>query len=129
VGDKRKPGVRTGSDSSIEIDFYYRNKRCRERIGLKPTPRNINYAAKLKARIEHEIATGEFDYRKHFRTRREQSSSRNYRVMPYDRDLPSVMVAERAREHQAFNIDRVREDPEIQFSAGVRKTLPYRVAP
>jgi Arm DNA-binding domain len=81
VGDKRKPGVRTGSDSSIEIDFYYRNKRCRERIGLKPTPRNINYAAKLKARIEHEIATGEFDYRKHFRTRREQSSSRNYRVM------------------------------------------------
>src|SRR5262249_5482366 len=44
----------------------YRNVRCRERIKLKPTPKNIKYCAKLKARIEHEIATGEFDYKKHF---------------------------------------------------------------
>jgi integrase len=40
--------------------------RCRERIKLAPTPSNINYAAKLKGRIEHEIAKGEFDYKKHF---------------------------------------------------------------
>ena len=64
MGDKS--GVRVRSESSVEIDFYYRNVRCRERIKLNPTPRNIAYCAKLKARIEHEIATGEFDYAKHF---------------------------------------------------------------
>ncbi len=64
MGDKS--GVRVRSESSIEIDFYYRNVRCRERIKLNPTPRNIAYCTKLKARIEHEIGTGEFDYKKHF---------------------------------------------------------------
>src|SRR5262249_7721533 len=74
MGDAGKPakelkhieGVRPASESSIEIDFYYKHVRCRERLKLKPTPQNLNFAAKLKARIEHEINTGEFDYRKHF---------------------------------------------------------------
>lgn len=61
-----KEGVRQVSKSSIEIDFYYRGKRYRERIKKAPTPRNLNYAANLKGRIEHEIATGEFDYKKRF---------------------------------------------------------------
>lgn len=64
MGDKS--GVRSGSGSSIVIDFYYRGVRCRERIKLKPTPQNLNYAVKLKASIEIEIAKGVFDYRKHF---------------------------------------------------------------
>ena len=62
----KSAGVRARSESSIQIDFYYRGIRCRERIKLHPTPRNLSYAAKLKARIEHEIATGEFEYKKHF---------------------------------------------------------------
>ena len=66
MGDKPRPGVRIRSGSSIEIDFYYRGVQCRERIKLPPTPRNLNYAANLKARVEHEIAKGEFDYKKHF---------------------------------------------------------------
>jgi integrase len=66
MGDKPKPGVRVRSKSSIEIDFYFRGVRCREQIKIVPTPANINSAAKLKARIEHEIGTGEFDYKKHF---------------------------------------------------------------
>jgi integrase len=59
-------GVRPASESSIEIDFYYKGVRCRERIRLKPTPPNIKHCAKLKARIEHEISTGQFDYAAHF---------------------------------------------------------------
>lgn len=59
-------GVRTASKSSIEIDFYYKGVRCRERIALEPTPANLKAAAKLKARIDHEIAHNEFDYAKHF---------------------------------------------------------------
>src|ERR1700750_214422 len=61
-----KSGVRIRSESSIEIDFYYRNVRCRESIKLFPTPKNIAYCKKLKARIEHDIATGQCDYPNHF---------------------------------------------------------------
>lgn len=62
----RGPGVRTASASSIQIDFRYSGVRCREKLALPPTPANLRYAAKLKARIEHEIALGQFDYAKHF---------------------------------------------------------------
>jgi len=64
MGDQS--GVRIGSDSSIEIDFYYSGVRCRERIKLPPTDKNIQHCERLKARIEHEIATKEFVYEKHF---------------------------------------------------------------
>jgi hypothetical protein len=47
MGDKS--GVRVRSESSIEIYFYSRNVRCRERIKRIPTPRNIAYCTKLKA--------------------------------------------------------------------------------
>src|ERR1051326_7597447 len=59
-------GIRRASQSTIEIDFYYKGVRCRERLKLEPTPQNLKLASKLKARIEHEISTGEFDYKAHF---------------------------------------------------------------
>src|SRR5436309_646443 len=65
MGNKQG-GVRIASASSLEIDFYYRGVRCRERIRLKPTPPNIKHCSKLKTRIEHEISTGQFEYAKHF---------------------------------------------------------------
>jgi len=43
--------VRAQSESSIEIDFYYRGIRYRERMKRGFTPENLNYAAKLKSRI------------------------------------------------------------------------------
>jgi integrase len=64
MGDQ--PGVRIGSDSSIEIDFYYRGVRCRERLKLPPNDRNIAYVQRLKARIEDEIEKNQFEYAKHF---------------------------------------------------------------
>lgn len=62
----RGPGVRATSASSIGIDFVYKGVRCRERISLPPTPANLKYAKRLKATIDHEIATNTFDYAKHF---------------------------------------------------------------
>lgn len=62
----RASGVRAASKTSIEIDFQYRGVRCRERIRLPPTARNLRYCESLKGRIEHEIATQTFDYAKHF---------------------------------------------------------------
>jgi integrase len=62
----RGPGIRAVGVEAIQIDFRWKNVRCRERIRLPPTARNLRYAARLKATIEHEIATGTFDYAKHF---------------------------------------------------------------
>lgn len=59
-------GVRPGSKSSVEIDFYYRGVRCKERIKLKPTPRNLRYAENLKGAIENEITAGTFNYARYF---------------------------------------------------------------
>ncbi|WP_269791670.1 site-specific integrase [Stenotrophomonas sp. Iso1] len=68
VGSKRGSGVRPITSGSIEIDFYYRGARCRERIKLPPTPRNIRFCENLLGQIKIEIEKGLFDYAAHFPT-------------------------------------------------------------
>jgi integrase len=71
MGNARSGGVRPATASSIEIDFYYRGVRCRERIKLPPTSRNMKYAENLLGTIKIEIEKNVFDYAKHFpRSRR-----------------------------------------------------------
>lgn len=55
-------GVREGSSTSIEIDFYYAGERCKERIKLQPTPANMKRAAQHRAAILLAIENGTFDY-------------------------------------------------------------------
>ncbi len=62
----RGKGVRASSAKSIAITFQYRGARCREKLKIPPTAANLKYAERLKSTIEHEIATGTFDYAKHF---------------------------------------------------------------
>lgn len=62
----RGAGVRAVGPEAVQVDFRWQGERCRERLRLKPTPANLKWAAGLKARIEHEIATGTFDYAHHF---------------------------------------------------------------
>lgn len=62
----RGPGVRWVGPDSLQIDFRWRGRRCRERLRLAQTKENERFAKRLKAVIEHEIATGTFDYAKHF---------------------------------------------------------------
>lgn len=63
MGGKRQyPGIRPGSDSTIEIDFRYKGKRCRERVKLEPTPANLKRAAQQRAAILHAISQNAFDY-------------------------------------------------------------------
>lgn len=61
----RRQGIRERGNS-IQIDFYYLGKRCRESLKLEPTKPNLAYAQRLKAAIKHEIAIGTFSYSKHF---------------------------------------------------------------
>ncbi|TYP69668.1 MULTISPECIES: Arm DNA-binding domain-containing protein [Nitrosomonas] len=62
MGGNKYPGVRESSDSSIEIDFYYKRQRCRERLSLKPSPTNLRKAAQHRAAILNTIDAGAFDY-------------------------------------------------------------------
>lgn len=62
----RGTGVRAVGDAAVQIDFKYRGRRYRERLRIEPSARNLKWAAGLKQRIEHEIATGAFDYARHF---------------------------------------------------------------
>lgn len=62
MGGNKYPGVRIASETSIEIDFYYKNQRCRERIQLKPSPANLKKAANHRAAIISAIDSGTFDY-------------------------------------------------------------------
>ena len=116
MGDK--PGVRVRSESSIEIDFYYRNVRCRERIKLNPTPRNIAYCTKLKARIEHEIATGEFDYGKHFP---ESPRAKFFSKMPGD----AFSIQDYLESWLATEKDNIKHSTLV----GYKKILKYHLVP
>lgn len=64
--DRRQEGVRPISASSIQLDFPYQGKRCREIIKLPPTKANLLFAAGKRATILHEIAFGKFNYAEHF---------------------------------------------------------------
>lgn len=61
----RKQGIRQRGNS-IQIDFYYLGKRCRESLKLEPTKANLTFAQRFKDAIKHEIAIGTFSYSKHF---------------------------------------------------------------
>lgn len=52
---------------SIQISFTFMGTHCRETLKGRPaTKTHLNYASNLVARIRSEIATGDFDYLKHF---------------------------------------------------------------
>lgn len=56
----------TARGNSIQIDFYYLGKRCRESLKLEPTKPNLAFAKRFKTTILHEIAIGTFNYSNHF---------------------------------------------------------------
>lgn len=62
---RETPGVERHG-LSLRISFMYRRQRCRETLSIPATVANVRYAAGLRATIQHEIQTGQFDYAKHF---------------------------------------------------------------
>lgn len=102
----RGPGVRAASATSIQIDFVYKGIRCRERIAIPPTDANKKYVKRLKAAIEHEIATQTFDYSKHFpespRARRFVSASISLKaaMANYIQSLASELEPETIYEYE-----------------------------
>lgn len=62
----RGSGVRAASATSVEISFYYKGTRCRERIRVTPDAAGRKFVKRLKASIEHDIAINTFEYSKYF---------------------------------------------------------------
>ena len=59
--------IRTRKESGcLFIDFRYRNERCRELTALPDTSANRKRLEKILEKIEIDIATGNFDYRRYF---------------------------------------------------------------
>ncbi|MBC8730030.1 site-specific integrase [Paraburkholderia sp. UCT2] len=63
---RKGTGVTVVSDSSYEIAFTYKGKRCRERVKAKPCPANTRKLSQFAAAVRHAIDKGEFDYAKTF---------------------------------------------------------------
>lgn len=59
-------GVRKATENSIELEFVYRGKRCRERIKCKPTDANFRKIAVFREKILEDIKNNTFDYAKAF---------------------------------------------------------------
>lgn len=51
---------------TLIMDFYYRGQRCREQTALTDTPANRKKVQKVLDRIEADIASGAFEYRRYF---------------------------------------------------------------
>jgi integrase len=61
-GERSYEGVRSRSAKSIEIDFIYREERCRETFRIAPTPANLKKVSRHRASILDAIAHNIFDY-------------------------------------------------------------------
>lgn len=58
--------VRINRHGFLFLDFYYRGIRCRERLGLRDTPKNRKLAQDWDAAVRREIHLGTFQYNIHF---------------------------------------------------------------
>lgn len=114
----RGKGVRASSAKSISITFQYRGTRCREKIRIPPNSANLKYAERLKATIEHDIATGTFDYAKHF------PASKRARSLSSDPGA-TITVAEALRRWH----DSVQSQIEPETWDAYGKDISFHLAP
>jgi integrase len=91
-------GVIAASDTTIEITFTYRGKRCRERLKLAPTPANMKRAAQHRAAILDAIQKQTFDYRVTFpeSVRAAQFAERKGEILTVEKYLDAWLDAQRA---------------------------------
>ena len=52
--------------TGIQLTFYYRTKRLRPTLKIRPTAPNMRYAARLLDEIRQKIKHGTFDYERYF---------------------------------------------------------------
>ena len=99
---RKQAGVRARG-KGIQVDFYYRGQRCKETLRIPPTPANLKYAVRLRAAIQHEIATNTFDYAKHFPGSRKLARFGMRRIPTVKQELTKWLNSKyRACEHSTY---------------------------
>jgi integrase len=92
----RKQGI-IPRGKSIQIDFYYLGKRCRETLKLEPTKPNLAFAKRLKASIQHEIVIGTFNYSNHFPNSKNATLGSKFSNKTVSKALDDFMQSSRRR--------------------------------
>ncbi len=64
-GKTKYPGVRIRG-KSIQIDFRYKNVRCRETLKLKPTATNLKIASSILGNVHMDIVLNKLNYAEYF---------------------------------------------------------------
>jgi integrase len=59
-------GVSVRGEESIQIEFMFKGKRCRESLKLSPTDKNLAYASRRRISLLSKIERGDFDYTTEF---------------------------------------------------------------
>ncbi|GAA4100497.1 Arm DNA-binding domain-containing protein [Zhongshania borealis] len=59
-------GVSVRGEESIQIEFMFKGKRCRESLKISPTDANLRYANNRRIEILSKIERGSFDYPSEF---------------------------------------------------------------
>ena len=111
-------GVKSASESSIEISFMYRGIRCRERVPLKPTPANLKRAEQHRAVILHAIATNSFDYATTF-----PQSANAAKFAAFKGEVKSL------GEYLEQWLDRRKAELKVSAYDGYRKIVDYKLIP
>lgn len=112
-------GVRAASASTIEIDFYYAGRRCRERIKLKPSPANLKRAANHRAAVLDAIERGVFDYATTF------PGSKNAANFAHQAEAAALTV----RDYLERWIDSKAPTIKASTADGYRKAIKGRLVP
>lgn len=99
-------GVKAASKSSIEIEFQYQGKRCRERIAKKPTPANLRRLIIFRDELLESIANGSFKYQETF------PNSSRFKVKP---EIDTLAMS--------YWLDKLLDRREPYFKASTYDTL------
>ena len=121
----RGSGIRAAGSSSIQIDFQWQGRRCRERLRLPPTPQNIKYAQRLKAAIEHAIATNTFDYAKFFPRSKRRTTTKGTPL----REAMLAYCLGLASQLEPETIEKYEHDAELIAAAFPGKTMETLTRP
>jgi integrase len=98
-GKRQRLGVRAISDSSIQIDFTYRGRRCRERLKLPPSPANLKRAEIHRAAVLDAIERGTFDYATTFPDSLRRFDFADYKGTGYPLENYLELWLERQKQH------------------------------
>ena len=111
------------------VDFRYRNERCRELTALTDTASNRKRLEKLLEKIEADIASDTFDYRRYFPTSRNAAKFDQAPMAEAISTLSAALAGAEVPILNAANADQFAPQTPPNSAQGAMQTLPMHVKP